>query len=182
LTELSILNSFLALERESSAMPFKLIPPGREKGLKKTSVTYELSLKDQKDFVRKLREKRSLNSTQINKVKNGLLEDYKSELGRNIWGIEHAKLLSALGLAFAQRKMFVLSEVRKRFPRCHKVIYFTGLSFKFLRHYFSHIILHPDPLQSDPCNTSGRKRKIVILKAKGRNIEEIRTQAEYWKQ
>uniref|UniRef100_A0A8D1F2A1 Uncharacterized protein n=1 Tax=Sus scrofa TaxID=9823 RepID=A0A8D1F2A1_PIG len=149
--------------------PDTQIPPGREKGLKKTSVTYELSLKDQKDFVRKLREKRSLNSTQINKVKNGLLEDYKSELGRNIWGIEHAKLLSALGLAFAQRKMFVLSEVRKATPVAHEVsklglFFFFAFSRAAPTLTFIDIILHPDPLQS-----LGRKRKIVILKAKGKN-------------
>uniref|UniRef100_A0A0K8TQ66 ER membrane protein complex subunit 2 n=1 Tax=Tabanus bromius TaxID=304241 RepID=A0A0K8TQ66_TABBR len=141
----------------------------------------EMSWSDVRDLFRKWREENERKSEDVIQLWEAILEDKVHKVGNERHLILEQVIIAALDsnrIEVAEKCIRLLS---KEFPGSMRVQKYKAMRLEALERYDEALDVLDAIIKKDETNAAPRKRKIAILKAKGKNLEAIKDLCDYLK-
>lgn len=142
---------------------------------------YKFKFSDVRDLFRKWRDDNERKSDEIIQLWEAVLEDKIHKVGNERHLILEQVIIAALDTARFEIATKCIKELSTEFPGSMRVQKFKAMRLEALERYDEAIDVLDGIIKKDETNAAPRKRKVAILKAKGRKIEAIRELCEYLK-
>ncbi|KAF7991828.1 hypothetical protein HCN44_010629 [Aphidius gifuensis] len=140
----------------------------------------QLSLQEAKDLLRKWRENSERKSREIIDIWENVLVANAEKLGNEKLLIFEQVCVAALDCNRRWAE-YLIKELMKEFPGSLRVHKYHAMNLEALEMYDEALEVLDSIIKRDETNAAPRKRKIAILKAKGKNTEAINELTEYLK-
>lgn len=134
-----------------------------------------------RDHFRKWREDNERRSDDVIQLWEAVLEDKVSKTGNERHLILEQVILAALDTARFDIASKCIKELSTEFPGSMRVMKFKAMRLEAMERYSEAIEVLDAIIAKDETNAAPRKRKIAILKAKGRRADCIKELNEYLK-
>ena len=144
-------------------------------------MTETVILSDVRDHFRKWREDNERRSDDVIQLWEAVLEDKLSKVGNERHLILEQVIIAALDTARFDVAGKCIKELSLEFPGSMRVMKFKAMRLEAMERYSEAIEVLDAIIAKDETNAAPRKRKIAILKAKGRRVECIKELNEYLK-
>ncbi|XP_013100373.1 ER membrane protein complex subunit 2 [Stomoxys calcitrans] len=146
------------------------------------SLNYEeMSWRDVRDHFRKWREDNERRSDDVIQLWEAILEDKVAKTGNERHLILEQVILAALDTSRFDVAGRCIKELSVEFPGSMRVMKFKAMRLEAMERYTEAVEVLDAIIAKDETNAAPRKRKIAILKAKGRRIDAIKELNEYLK-
>ncbi|XP_005182078.1 ER membrane protein complex subunit 2 [Musca domestica] len=141
----------------------------------------EMSWRDVRDHFRKWREDNERRSDDVIQLWEAILEDKVSKTGNERHLILEQVIVAALDTSRFDIAGRCIKELSQEFPGSMRVMKFKAMRLEAMERYSEAIDVLDAIIAKDETNAAPRKRKIAILKAKGRRTDAIKELNEYLK-
>ncbi|XP_037806219.1 ER membrane protein complex subunit 2-like [Lucilia sericata] len=141
----------------------------------------EMSWRDVRDHFRKWREDNERRSDDVIQLWEAVLDDKVTKTGNERHLILEQVILAALNTARFDIAGKCIKELSTEFPGSMRVMKFKAMRLEAMERYSEAIEVLDAIIAKDETNAAPRKRKIAILKAKGRRVDSIKELNEYLK-
>ncbi|KAM7364035.1 ER membrane protein complex subunit 2-like isoform 1-T2 [Cochliomyia hominivorax] len=141
----------------------------------------EMSWRDVRDHFRKWREDNERRSDEVIQLWEAVLEEKVSKTGNERHLILEQVILAALDTARFDIAGKCIKELSTEFSGSMRVMKFKAMRLEAMERYSEAIEVLDAIIAKDETNAAPRKRKIAILKAKGRRADAIKELNEYLK-
>lgn len=141
----------------------------------------EMSWADVRDLFRKWREDNERRSDEVIQLWIAILEDKIRKVGNERHLILEQVIIAALDVARFDIAVDLTKRLSLEFPGSLRVQKFKAMRLEALERYDEAIDVLDAIIKKDETNAAPRKRKIAILKAKGKRTEAIKELCEYLK-
>lgn len=141
----------------------------------------EMSWRDVRDHFRKWREDNERRSDDVIQLWDAVLEDKVTKTGNERHLILEQVILAALDTSRFDIAGKCIKELSNEFPGSMRVMKFKAMRLEAMERYPEAIEVLDAIIAKDETNAAPRKRKIAILKAKGRRVDSIKELNEYLK-
>lgn len=141
----------------------------------------DITWKDARDILRTYREHSIRQSQKVVDLWDTILKNSINKLGDEKYVVWEQVCFCGLDCNRIDIAEECLYQLSNKFPNSCRVRLLEELTLEFLERYDEAIELLDSMIQDDETNASLRKRKIAILKAKGRTVEAIKEMSEYLK-
>lgn len=134
-----------------------------------------------RDLFRKWREDNDRKSDDIVQLWEAVLQDKVQKLGNERHLVLEQVIIAAFDCGRIDIGTDCIQELSLEFPGSLRVQKYTAMRFEAMELYDEALDVLDDIINKDETNAAPRKRKIAILKAKGRPLEAIKELCEYLK-
>lgn len=141
----------------------------------------EMSWRDVRDHFRKWREDNERRSDDVIQLWEAVLDDKVTKTGNERHLILEQVILAALDTSRFDIAGKCIKELSTEFPGSMRVMKFKAMRLEAMERYPEAIEVLDAIIAKDETNAAPRKRKIAILKAKGRRVDSIKELNEYLK-
>ncbi|KAI8119674.1 hypothetical protein FF38_01963 [Lucilia cuprina] len=141
----------------------------------------EMSWRDVRDHFRKWREDNERRSDDVIQLWEAVLDDKVTKTGNERHLILEQVILAALDTSRFDIAGKCIKELSTEFPGSMRVMKFKAMRLEAMERYSEAIEVLDAIIAKDETNAAPRKRKIAILKAKGRRVDSIKELNEYLK-
>uniref|UniRef100_A0A1A9W598 ER membrane protein complex subunit 2 n=1 Tax=Glossina brevipalpis TaxID=37001 RepID=A0A1A9W598_9MUSC len=146
------------------------------------SLNYEeMCWRDVRDYFRKWREDNERRSDDVINLWEAVLEDKVIKTGNEKNLILEQVIVAALDTARLDIAGKCIKELSSEFPGSLRVMKFKAMQLEAMERYNDALEVLDAIIAKDETNAAPRKRKVAILKAKGRRIDAIKELNEYLK-
>lgn len=142
---------------------------------------FYFSFSEVRDLFRKWREDNERKSDDIIQLWEAVLEAKISKLGNERHLVLEQVIIAAFDCGRIEIAEDCIRDLAVEFPGSLRVQKYKAMRFEALEQYDEAIEVLEDIISKDETNAAPRKRKIAILKAKGKPLEAIKELCEYLK-
>lgn len=136
---------------------------------------------DVRDHFRRWREDNERRSDDVMQLWEAVLADKISKTGSERHLILEQVIVAALDTARFDVASQCIRELSAEFPGSLRVMKFKAMRLEAMERYDEAVDVLDAIIAKDESNTVSRKRKIAILKAKGKRVDAIKEMNEYLK-
>lgn len=140
-----------------------------------------MAFSDVRDQFRKWREENTRHSEEVVQLWVAVLEDKVHKTGNERHLILEQVIIAALDTARFDIATQCTKQLAVEFPGSLRVMKFKAMRYEALEQYDEADEVLDAIIAKDETNAAPRKRKIAILKARGRRVETIKELNEYLK-
>lgn len=134
-----------------------------------------------RDLLRKWREDNERRSDDIVQLWESVLQEKVDKLGNERHLVLEQVIIAAFDCSRIEIADYCIKQLSAEFPGSLRVQKYKAMRLEALEMYDEALDMLEDIIAKDETNAAPRKRKIAILKAKGKPLEAIKELCEYLK-
>lgn len=106
-------------------------------------------------------------------------KDLMSSFNDEVWLVYEQILIASLDTQRFDMAQQCLVKLSNNFPESNRIKKLAGLKLEAQGYYQKALEVYDEIIEKDPTNAAARKRKVVVLKSQGKNVEAIKELTVY---